>query len=171
MSKFLSLVLRHEPGTIGIALDAGGWVAVEQLLAALAQHGQPLARVELEELIRSSDKQRFALSQDGTRIRANQGHSVGVDLGYAPTVPPPILYHGTVERSLTSIRERGLLRGRRHHVHLSATPELAELVARRRGQPVVLEVLAAEMEQAGHQFFLSANAVWLTLHVPARFIR
>jgi putative RNA 2'-phosphotransferase len=170
-SKFLSFVLRHEPAAIGLELAEGGWARVDELLEALARHGRTLSRAELEDIVRSSDKQRFALNDDGTLIRANQGHSVEVDLGYEPATPPARLYHGTVERFLSSIREQGLLRGRRHHVHLSSTRELAEVVGRRRGRAVVLEVLAAQMAVAGHEFFVSANGVWLTTHVPPQFIR
>jgi putative RNA 2'-phosphotransferase len=118
ISKRLSYVLRHRPDAIGIALDRGGWVAVDELLAALARHGTALGRAELEAVVAGSDKRRFALSPDGIRIRAQQGHSVAVELGHAEAVPPATLYHGTVDRFLPSIRDRGLVRGRRHHVGL-----------------------------------------------------
>lgn len=169
-SKFLSLVLRHQPGAIGLTLDQSGWVSVEDLLRALASHGKPLARADLESLVASSDKQRFALSPDRSMIRANQGHSVQVDLALPPVVPPEVLYHGTVERYLPSIREHGLLKGKRHHVHLSATRELAVVVGKRRGEPYVLEVDARGMTAAGLVFYHSENGVWLTEHVPARFL-
>lgn len=169
-SKFLSLVLRHEPGTIGITLDQGGWVSVADLLQALASHGKPLARADLESIVASSDKQRFAMSPDRSMIRANQGHSVQVDLALPPAVPPEVLYHGTVERYLSSIRERGLLKGKRHHVHLSATRELALVVGKRRGKPHVVEVNARGMTTAGLVFYRSENGVWLTEHVPPRFL-
>jgi putative RNA 2'-phosphotransferase len=169
-SKFLSLVLRHQPGTIGLSLDRNGWVSVDDLLQALASHGKPLARADLESIVTSSDKQRFALSADRSMIRANQGHSVPVDLALPCALPPEILYHGTVERYLASIREHGLLKGKRHHVHLSATRELAIVVGRRRGVPRVLEVNARGMTSAGHVFYRSENGVWLTDHVPARFL-
>jgi len=170
LSKFLSLVLRHEPGLIGLTLGDGGWVPVSQLLAALARSGRPVERTALEQLVAESDKQRFALSPDGSLIRANQGHSVDVDLGLSPTPPPDVLFHGTVERYLPSIRERGLLKGKRHHVHLSATRELAISVGKRRGPPQVLEVDARGMAAAGALFYRSENGVWLTEHVPARFL-
>jgi putative RNA 2'-phosphotransferase len=171
ISKQLSFVLRHDPGSIGISLDREGWVRVDLLLEALERHGNALDRSELEAIVRQSDKRRFALSADGALIRANQGHSVEVELGYAPLAPPSVLYHGTVARYLPSIRERGLVRGDRHHVHLSATRELAEAVGRRRGSPVVLEVDAGRMAAAGHEFFRSENGVWLTSHVPPEFLR
>lgn len=169
-SKLLSLVLRHDPARVGIVLDAAGWTEVAPLLEALAAHGVALTRAELTELVTSSDKQRFALSPDGTRIRANQGHSVDVELDLPRATPPPCLYHGTVERFVASIRERGLVKGARHHVHLSADVETARRVGGRRGAPVILTVRAAAMAAAGYAFFRSANGVWLTAHVPAAFL-
>ena len=171
LSTLLSYVLRHDPGSVGLSLDREGWVRVDRLLDALERGGHHLERAELEAIVRESDKQRFALSPDGALIRANQGHSVAVELGYTPLAPPEILYHGTAARYLPQIREHGLRRGRRHHVHLSATRELAEAVGRRRGKPVVLEVDAAGMAERGHEFFRAENGVWLTSHVPPEFLR
>ena len=125
ISKFLSLVLRHNPQTIGITLDAEGWVAVDELLAAAARHGQVISQEQLDEVVWTNDKQRFSFSPDGRLIRANQGHSVEVDLGLVPREPPELQYHGTVERFLESIRAQGLVRGKRHHVHLSADRDTA----------------------------------------------
>jgi uncharacterized protein (TIGR02452 family) len=170
LSKFLSLVLRHEPARIGISLDSAGWTDVAALLAACAAHGVSLTRDELVQLVASSDKQRFALSDDGTRIRANQGHSVEVELELAPAMPPALLYHGTVDRFLDSIRAQGLIKGERHHVHLSADLATAQKVGGRRGKPVVLVVRAADMVAAGHTFFVSDNGVWLTETVPPAFL-
>jgi len=170
VSKFLSLVLRHDPARVGIALDSAGWTDVAGLLAALAAHGVQLSREELVELVASSDKQRFALSRDGSRIRANQGHSVEVELALAPATPPAVLYHGTVDRFVASIRAQGLIKGARHHVHLSADLETATKVGGRRGQPVVLKVRATQMAAAGHAFFVSENGVWLTEAVPVAFL-
>jgi putative RNA 2'-phosphotransferase len=167
-SKFLSLVLRHDPARIGIVLDEHGWTDVAALLAACAAHGQLITRAELEQIVATSDKQRFALSEDGTRIRANQGHSVEVDLDLEPAVPPARLYHGTIDRFVGAIRASGLVRGERHHVHLSADVETAKKVGGRRGRPVVLTVRADEM--TGHVFYRSANGVWLVEHVPAELI-
>ena len=169
-SKFLSLVLRHDPARIGITLDSAGWTDVGALLAATAAHGTPISREELAHLVATSDKQRFALSPDGERIRANQGHSVEVELELAPATPPAILYHGTVDRFLASIRDNGLIKGARHHVHLSADLGTAEKVGGRRGRPVILVVRAADMVAAGHPFLVSENGVWLTEHVPPAFI-
>lgn len=169
-SKFLSLVLRHEPGRIGLALDASGWADVEELLVACHGHGMALERAELEEVVATSEKKRFALSDDGRRIRANQGHSIDVALGYSPVPPPERLFHGTATRFLDSIRREGLHKRGRHHVHLSADTETAEKVGQRHGRPVILTVLAAAMHERGHRFFVSENGVWLTDHVPVEFI-
>lgn len=169
-SKFLSLVLRHQPEKVGITLDREGWVSVSALLDALGKHGLHLTPDDLRALVRANDKQRFTISPDGLFIRANQGHSVEVELGYEPKTPPPVLYHGTAERFLSSIRQQGLSRGRRHHVHLSEQRETATAVGRRYGKPVVLSIASGEMHREGHRFFQSANGVWLTEHVPSRHI-
>lgn len=171
LSKFLSLVLRHKPEQVGITLDPAGWVEVDVLLAALAAHGRPVTRDELRHVVETSDKKRFAFNEDGRRIRASQGHSVEVELGYQPAAPPDVLFHGTVEEFLPSIRENGLVKGARHHVHLSADVETATKVGSRRGRAVVLTIDAAAMARDGLVFFVSANGVWLTEQVPARFIR
>ncbi len=170
-SKFLSYVLRHRPDSIGITLDKNGWVDIDELLAAAHRHGKGLSRVGLEQIVATNDKKRFALSDDGRCIRASQGHSVSVDLDLAPTVPPEFLYHGTVERFLDSIRAQGLVRGSRHHVHLSPDEATARKVGSRRGKPLILIVEAAQMHAAGHHFYRSANNVWLTEKVPAEFLR
>jgi putative RNA 2'-phosphotransferase len=166
------LVLRHRPADFGVSLDAAGWVSVESLLDALRAHHprDAVTFAEVRAVVATSDKQRFALSDDGLRIRAQQGHSVPVDLGHAPAEPPAVLYHGTVARFLPSIRALGLVRGTRHHVHLSRTIEAARAVGARRGRPVILVVGAAAMAAAGHVFLRTPNDVWLTDHVPARFL-
>lgn len=169
-SKFLSLVLRHQPQTIGIILDSAGWTDVDALLRALAKHGHPLTRAQLGELVASSDKQRYALSPDGQRIRANQGHSVEVELDLPAVAPPARLFHGTVAEVLPAIREQGLVKGARHHVHMSADLETATKVGGRRGVPVILSIRAEAMAEAGHEFYRSANGVWLTDHVPPAYI-
>ncbi len=171
LSKFLSLVLRHRPGKIGITLDAQGWVPVDELLEACRQHGRPISREALEEVVATNDKQRFSFSPDGRHIRANQGHSVEVDLGLAPVEPPELLYHGTVAQFLDSIGQQGLLRGTRQHVHLSPDEATARRVGQRRGRPVVLVVEAGHMFRAGHAFYRSANGVWLTEAVPPEYLR
>lgn len=168
-SRFLSYVLRHRPDEIGLVLDREGWVAIDELLAALAAHGRALDRADLETIVRESDKQRFAIR--GDRIRASQGHSVRVDLALPPSEPPAILYHGTVRGVLEAIRREGLIRGSRTHVHLSADVETAAKVGARRGKPVILKVDAAAMHREGHRFFRSDNGVWLIEAVPPRFIK
>jgi putative RNA 2'-phosphotransferase len=170
VSKFLSFVLRHDPGAVGIELDSSGWVDVDVLLDACAKHGRPLSRAELDEVVTTNTKQRFALSEDGLRIRANQGHTTAVDLGYEPADPPDVLYHGTVRRLLPSIREKGLLRMERHHVHLSPDEATARAVGGRRGKPLILQIDARAMRETGHIFFVTPNGVWLTDAVPASFI-
>ena len=169
-SKFLSLVLRHAPGKAGIALDAEGWTDVDALLAALAKRGHRLSRADLDLLVATNNKKRFAFDPTGARIRASQGHSVAVDLGLEPRVPPETLFHGTVARFLDSIRAQGLLRGSRRHVHLSPDVETARIVGARRGEPVILTVRAGAMHAAGHGFFLSENGVWLTDAAPPEFL-
>jgi putative RNA 2'-phosphotransferase len=169
-SKFLSLVLRHEPQAAGLKLNEAGWAGVDELLAGCAKAGVSISGDELREIVRTSDKQRFALSEDGMRIRANQGHSVEVELGHAPATPPEVLWHGTAEKYVTSIREQGLVKGARHHVHLSPTPEAASAVGRRHGRLVLLEVAAGRMHRDGIAFFLTPNGVWLTEHVPAAYL-
>jgi putative RNA 2'-phosphotransferase len=170
ISKLLSLVLRHQPEKIGLKLDPAGWVSVEELLEACEKHGFPLRENELEAVVASSDKQRFSFSDDRLQIRANQGHSINVDLGYQPTVPPEELYHGTVERFLRSILDSGLSKRKRHHVHLSADLETAQKVGARRGVPVILRVMSGGMHRDGHLFFRSENGVWLTDRVPPEYL-
>ena len=170
-SKFLSLVLRHAPETIGLALDANGWADVAQLLEQAARHGQAISREQLNEVVARDSKTRYAFSEDGLRIRANQGHSLAaVDIGLPPAVPPAVLYHGTASRFVASIREQGLLPGARNHVHLSATEDTAISVGSRHGKPVVLAVDAAAMQAQGQVFYLAANGVWLADAVPVAFI-
>jgi len=151
-------------------MDASGWVEVEQLLQGFAGAGVPLSRTELDELVASSDKQRFAFDASGTRIRASQGHSVPVDLELDQVAPPPELFHGTVKRSLPDIRATGLTRQSRHHVHLSPDVDTARAVGARRGSPCILVVAAQQMSADGHRFYLSANGVWLTESVPPRYL-
>lgn len=170
ISKFLSLVLRHKPETIGITLDPQGWVDVDVLLAASRRAGVPLSGEILRQVVAQNNKQRFALSSDGLRIRANQGHSVPVDLGLFPRIPPKHLFHGTATRFLSSIAEKGLLPGRRTHVHLSVDEQTARAVGRRHGTPVILTVQARRMHDEGFLFYCSDNGVWLIATVPPEFL-
>ncbi|WP_405389710.1 RNA 2'-phosphotransferase [Streptomyces sp. NBC_01102] len=169
VSKYLSKHLRHQPDRIGISLDAHGWVPIDELLRACARHGFAVSRTELDHVVAANDKQRFAVA--GDRIRANQGHSVTVDLGLPPAEPPAYLYHGTVARALATIRTEGLRSMARHHVHLSPDRDTATRVGARRGVPLVLSVDAGAMYRAGHLFHVTANGVWLTDTVPPGFLR
>ena len=171
ISKRLSFVLRHRPDSVGLTLGPAGWVDVEELLAALARNGLRLTRGELDAVVAGNDKQRFAFDESGTRIRASQGHSVPVVLGYGPATPPDVLFHGTVQRFLPAILADGLRPGNRHAVHLSRDAETATTVGGRRGRPVVLRVDAAAMAADGHLFTVSANGVWLTDAVPVRYLQ
>jgi len=170
LSKFVSLILRHEPQRIGLTLDAQGWAGVEELLAAAARHGTVLTRENLESIVAQNEKQRFAFSDDGQRIRARQGHSIDVNLELACQTPPDILFHGTATRFLESIRATGLEARSRQHVHLSHDEATAMQVRQRHGKPVVLKVRAGQMHAVGHQFFLSENHIWLTAAVPVEFL-
>jgi putative RNA 2'-phosphotransferase len=167
-SRWLTWALRHAPDEAGVRLDAGGWADVDEVLAAMRRAGHRLDRAGLARLVAADAKGRYAL--DGDRIRANQGHSVPVDLGLEAAVPPPVLWHGTVARALPAIRAGGLRPMGRHHVHLSPDPGTARAVGARRGRPVVLRVDAAAMAAAGHRFWRSANGVWLAEAVPAAFL-
>ncbi len=169
-SRFMSLVLRHKPAEIGLILDAFGWAQVSDLVEKARVHGVLLTPELVAEIVATSDKQRFALSADGRMIRANQGHSVAIDLGHSPRSPPERLYHGTAARNLASIQTSGLHAGERRHVHLSPDAETAVKVGKRHGRPVVLMVDSRAMLGAGHVFYRSENGVWLTDAVPARFI-
>lgn len=171
LSKFLSLVLRHDPDRIGLQLDNEGWADVDHLLACLAGSGKITSLQELETVVAENDKQRFRFSEDRTRIRANQGHSIAIDLALQPVQPPSTLYHGTATRFLESIREKGLVKGSRQHVHLSAERTTAHKVGQRHGRPVILIVEAAKMSADGFDFFVSDNGVWLVDHVPVRFLQ
>lgn len=170
-SKFLSLVLRHKPSTIGLELDAAGWASVDELLAKAASAHHTLSRALLEKVVETSDKKRFAFSEDGLRIRANQGHSVDVELGLPPVAPPARLYHGTASRFLDAILAEGLSKRQRHHVHLSESRETATAVGGRYGQPVLLAVDSQRMAAEGYLFFRSDNNVWLIDHVPPVYLR
>lgn len=169
-SKFLSLILRHEPERVGLRLDDAGWTGVDELLCAVNQHGMRLTLEQLKHVVATSEKKRFAISDDGKRIRANQGHSIDVDLQYAPQTPPEVLYHGTAIRFIDSIRKDGLQRMERHDVHLSAETKLTFQVGGRHGKPVLLTIRAGDMHRAGHEFRVSVNGVWLVKHVPPQFI-
>jgi putative RNA 2'-phosphotransferase len=171
ISKKLSLLLRHKPELYHLELNPQGWCGVDALLDAFRKNGQPLDRMTLEAVVTQNDKQRFAFSPDGTRIRANQGHSIAVQLEYVPQEPPAVLFHGTATRFLGSIYEKGLLKQQRHHVHLSPDVETASKVGVRHGKLALLKIDAARMFADGYSFFCSENGVWLTEQVPPAYIQ
>ena len=169
-SRFLSLVLRHKPQTLGLTLGPGGWVQVDDLLRGLKKAGRGMSRDQLERIVAENDKRRYTLSADGKRIRAAQGHSVNIDLNLSAAIPPDQLFHGTASSSLDAIWNEGLKSGRRHHVHLSSDPETAVRVGARHGRPVVLTIATAGMRADGHEFLQADNGVWLTNHVPPAYL-
>lgn len=170
ISKFLSLILRHQPETIGLILDAHGWADVDELISKANHHGKAISYDSLVKVVANNDKQRFSLSEDGLKIRANQGHSLTIDLALTAKQPPEVLYHGTATRFLSSILAIGLKPQARQHVHLSQDKATAIKVGQRHGKPMVLEIAAATMQQDGYSFFLSDNQVWLTDTVPANYL-
>ncbi len=170
-SKFLSYVLRHKPEAIGLILDSEGWAEISQLIRLANAHGTKLTLELLHEVIATSDKKRFALSSDGSRIRASQGHSLQVNLNLQPQIPPQILFHGTATRFEASIRKQGLVAGSRQYVHLSIDRSTALQVCKRYGKPLLPEVEALAMSRNGHEFFMSANGIWLTRTVPTVYLR
>lgn len=171
LSKFLSLILRHQPEKIGLTLDAQGWVSIAQLLSQAQAHGHTLSHTALLEIVAHNDKQRFAISTDGLRIRANQGHSLAVDLALLPQTPPDVLFHGTASRFLAKILAEGLQPMQRHHVHLSTNADLALSVGARYGLPQLLWIDAKQMAADGYSFYCTENGVWLTDHVPVAYIQ
>lgn len=171
ISKFISKYLRHEPHILGLTLEPGGWVRIEDLLDGAEKHGFPFTIDELFQVVNENDKQRFAVDETLKKIRANQGHSTEVDLQLIEARPPTQLFHGTVMTSLDVILLEGLKKMNRHDVHLSNDVETATKVGARRGQPVVLIIDSGKMFQDGYTFRVSENGVWLTDHVPPNYIR
>lgn len=171
VSKFISKHLRHAPQAIGLTLGDGGWVLVADLLSAAARAHFPIEEGELHEVIRGCDKQRFALDTTGKLIRANQGHSVEVDLELAAVTPPDVLYHGTAARFREPILASGLLKMSRQHVHLSADVATATAVGKRHGRPIVFAIDTMSMSRDGFAFYRAANGVWLADHVPSQYLR
>ena len=171
-SRFISLILRHKPQVIGITLDEHGWADVKELVDGVNRsEGHYLDQEILEEIVRTDEKQRYSFNEDHTLIRANQGHSIPVDVELEKRIPPDILWHGTGEKYVTSIKEHGLLPKTRLYVHLSSDIETAKKVGSRHGKPVVFRVDCRQMEQDGYEFYLSANRVWLTKEVPAAYLK
>jgi putative RNA 2'-phosphotransferase len=170
VSKFLSLILRHNPQKIGLVLDENGWANVDELIERANKAGGSLSRSLLNRVVAENDKQRFSFSEDGQRIRASQGHSIEIDLNLPPSDPPELLYHGTATRFVESIRAAGLNSAQRQHVHLSLDVVTATKVGQRHGKPLILVIRARDMVGAGHTFYCSDNGVWLTDRVPVEFI-
>ncbi|WP_369817730.1 RNA 2'-phosphotransferase [Planktothricoides sp. SR001] len=171
ISKYLSYHLRHQPEKLGLTLDVSGWVPVEMLLAAAAKDGFPISADELQAVVAKNDKKRFSFDETKGKIRANQGHSVAVDLQLAAVKPPEKLYHGTAASAVDSILKQGLQKMSRHHVHLSAEIAIAKKVGERHGRPVVFMVDAAAMDAQGYPFYRSDNGVWLVDKVPPEFLQ
>jgi len=169
ISKFLSLVLRHRPETIELSLDQHGWADVDELLEKMANHNRKITLNALRYVVENNDKQRYAFNDKYTKIRANQGHSINIQLNLSPQTPPETLYHGTATRFLGSIFQKGLIKGKRQHVHLSSDIETATKVGKRHGKLVILLVHSGKMHEAGYNFYLSKNKVWLTDHIPPKY--
>ena len=168
-SKFISLILRHKPETIGITLDEHGWANVDELIEGISRT-QPFDREMLEEIVATDEKGRYSFNEDKTLIRANQGHSISVDVELEEKIPPEILYHGTGEKYVASIDEQGLIPKSRLYVHLSKDEETAKKVGSRHGKPVIYRVKSGQMSRDGIPFFLSANGIWLVKEVPVKYL-
>ena len=171
-SKFIALILRHKPETIGITLDEHGWANVQELVDGINATGKHHLNMELlEEIVRLDEKQRYSFNEDRSLIRANQGHSIPVDVDLRETLPPKVLYHGTGEKYVPSIDEQGLIPKSRLYVHMSADKETAKTVGSRHGRPVIYEIDCKSMSEDGYRFYLSENHVWLTKAVPAKYLK
>lgn len=168
VSKYLSYILRHKPESIGLILDANGWASIASLIDKTTQFSLNASLIKL--VVETNDKQRFSISDDGQQIRANQGHSIEVDLALEEVQPPEILLHGTAENNWVRIQMTGLNKMHRHHVHLSEHEDVARAVGSRYGKPLILHIDALNMYKQGHKFFKSTNNVWLVEHVPIAFI-
>ena len=171
LSKYLSLLLRHKPETLNLNMDKNGWVSVGELVEKINASGQTITQEDIGTVVANCKKQRFKLDKEFDRIRANQGHSISVDVELVEKIPPSILYHGTAERNLESIRKLGLIKGSRQHVHLSDNQDTARNVGRRYGRPVILEVDCQKMISEGHLFYQSENGVWLVDAVGVGYLR
>lgn len=170
ISKFLSLILRHKPEALPINLDEQGWGDLDEIIEKMQRKGMEVDQSIIESVVANNDKQRFRLDLSNRRIRANQGHSIDIDLALEPSAPPKELFHGTATRFIDSIMEKGLIRGNRQHVHLSLDIGTATKVGSRHGKPTILKVDAGAMHQQGFVFYVSENGVWLTEHVPVEFL-
>jgi len=171
ISKFLSLILRHKPESIGVSMSPHGWVNINELIQAAEKHRIYLNKKIIDQVIKENEKQRFTYSTDGESIRANQGHSINIELELKPSKPPKILYHGTASRFMENIRKKGLLKMNRQHVHLSLLKKTAYDVGKRHGKPIILIIDAQIMTKDGYDFYLSKNGVWLTEHVAPQYLQ
>lgn len=167
---FIAYILRHHPESVGITLDEHGWADADALIDGVRKSGRAIDRSTLERIVETDGKMRFAFDADKSKIRANQGHSFPVDVEMTECAPPAVLYHGTAEKYVQSIREKGIIKKTRNFVHLSKDVATAEKVGARHGEPVIFEIAAARMYADGHKFFVSANGVWQTEYVPVRYI-
>lgn len=172
LSKFISMILRHKPQVIGITLDEHGWADVDELIKGINETGEEVkfSKDTLEIIVKTDKKQRYSFSQDKTLIRANQGHSIPVDVELEKKEPPKVLYHGTGVKSVKAIQEQGLLPMERLYIHLSIDVKTATNVGKRHGTPVIFQVNAEQMQKDGYDFFQSVNGVWLTKEVPAKYL-
>lgn len=170
IGKFLSLVLRHSPETIGIELDENGWVNVQELIEKCKKHQYHFSMDDLIEIVETNDKRRYSFNEKRNKIRANQGHSIAIDLALTPVEPPGFLYHGTAIRFLPSIMEQGIVKGSRQHVHLSKDKETATKVGSRHGKPAILTIMSGKMYKDGILFYQSDNGGWLTDYVDSKYI-
>ncbi len=171
-SKFISLILRHNPQVIGISLDEHGWADVKELIDGINRtEGHSLNMDTLDEIVRTDEKQRYSFNEDHSLIRANQGHSIPVDVELEEKIPPDILWHGTGQKYVSSIDVQGLIPKSRLYVHLSSDMETARKVGSRHGRPVIYQVECRKMTEDGYRFFLSANRVWLTKEVPVEYLK
>ncbi len=168
VSKYLSFILRHKPDDIGLELDANGWASIEELIEKTSSY--TLTKELIDIVVETNDKQRFAIDSSKARIRANQGHSIEVDLNLEPVEPPEFLLHGTAQRFEEVILKEGLTKQKRHHVHLSETASVAKAVGGRHGKPVIFKIDAKTMCESGFKFYKTANNVWLVSDVPPRFL-
>ena len=171
IGKFISLILRHDPSVVGIRLDENGWANVDDLIKGINAKGVIIDFNTLKHIVESNTKQRYSFNDDQTKIRANQGHSINVDVELKETLPPVVLFHGTAGRFLDSILENGITHQSRQYVHLSDNEETAKKVGMRYGKPIVLIIAAKEMSDDGYRFFLSENGVWLCKYIPKKYIR
>lgn len=171
LSKFLSLILRHKPQIIGLKLDESGWCNIDELITKINKSGRKITRENLNKIVDTDSKSRYAISPDGLKIRANQGHSIKVNIKFTEVNPPMKLYHGTVNKYIESIKNKGLIKKDRLYVHLSDNIETAIKVGQRRGKAVVLEINSSKMYEDGYKFYISENNVWLCEYVPAMYIK